>query len=163
MFTDPGAGLTRDKTRRRGLGKLLDWLEGQPGETWQDRWMASGADDAGFEWTDLPLQGRGTPKSHRRDELATGLVLLVAGQAIRPSYPWLLRQRGTVMLTESRAASDPDAFQRLEQLAHHATPTARSDADICTPQRSKLLVYLKADPKEVGLVPRDGARLPRHW
>ncbi|MER7048415.1 hypothetical protein [Streptomyces jumonjinensis] len=55
LFTDPGAGLTRDKTRRRGLGKLLDWLEGQPGETWQDRWMASGVDDAGFEWTDLPL------------------------------------------------------------------------------------------------------------
>ncbi|MEJ8660426.1 MULTISPECIES: hypothetical protein [Streptomyces] len=49
--------------------------------------MASGADDAGFEWTDLPFQGRGTPKSHWRDELATGLVLLVAGQAIRPSYP----------------------------------------------------------------------------
>ncbi|MFF5287737.1 tyrosine-type recombinase/integrase [Streptomyces sp. NPDC013171] len=128
LFTDPGAGLTRDKTRRRGLGKLLDWLESQPGETWQDRWMASGADDAGFEWTDLALQGRGTPKSHWRDELATGLVLLVAGQAIRPSYPWLLRQRVTVMLTESRAASDPDAFHRLEQLAQHATPTARSDA-----------------------------------
>ncbi|MFC9330830.1 hypothetical protein [Kitasatospora sp. NPDC057015] len=128
LFTDPGAGLTRDKTRRRGVGKLLDWLEGQPGETWQDRWMASGADDAGFEWTDLPLQARGTPKSHWRDELATGLVLLVAGQAIRPSYPWLLRQRVTVMLAESRAASDPDAFQRLEQLAQHATATARSDA-----------------------------------
>ncbi|MET9662402.1 hypothetical protein [Streptomyces sp. NPDC006510] len=86
LFTDPGVGLTRDKTRRRGLGKLLDRLERQPGETWQDRWMASGADDAGFEWTDLPLQGRGTPKSHWRDELATGLVLLVAGQTIRPSY-----------------------------------------------------------------------------
>jgi hypothetical protein len=24
LFTDRGAGLTRDKTRRRGLGKLLD-------------------------------------------------------------------------------------------------------------------------------------------
>lgn len=46
LFTDPGTGLTRDKTRRRGLGKLLDWLEGQPGETWHDRWMASGADDS---------------------------------------------------------------------------------------------------------------------
>ncbi|MGW3667019.1 DNA integrase/recombinase [Streptomyces sp. NPDC005141] len=110
------------------MGKLLDWLEGQPGETWQDRWFASGADCAGFEWTDLPLQGRGTPKSHWRDELTMGLVLLVAGQAIRPSYPWLLRQRVTVMLTESRAASDPDDFQRLEQLAQHATATARSDA-----------------------------------
>lgn len=128
LFTDPGAGLTRDKTRRRGLSKALDWLEGQPGETWQDRWMASGADAAGFEWTDLPLKGLGVPKRHQRDELATGLALLVAGQAIRPSYPWLLRQRLTVMLTETRAASDPDAFQRLEQLAQHVTAAARSDA-----------------------------------
>ncbi|WP_380792578.1 tyrosine-type recombinase/integrase [Streptomyces albidoflavus] len=128
LFTDPTAGLIRDKTRRRGLSKLLDWLEGQPGETWQDRWMASGADAAGSEWTDLPLAGRGAIKRHQRDELATGLVLLVAGQAIRPSYPWLLRQRLTVMLAETRAASDPDAFRQLEQSAQHATIAARSDA-----------------------------------
>ncbi|MFI0716407.1 hypothetical protein ACH4SK_38600 [Streptomyces inhibens] len=128
LFTNPTAGLTRDQTRRRGLSKLLDWLEGQPGESWQDRWMASGADSAGFEWTDLPLMGRGATKRHQRDELATGLVLLVAGQAIRPSYAWLLRQRLTVMLAEARAASDPDAFRRLEQSAQHATVAARSDA-----------------------------------
>ncbi|MEU2718353.1 site-specific integrase [Streptomyces sp. NPDC007205] len=128
LFTDPTAGLIRDKTRRRGLSKLLDWLEGQPGETWQDRWMASGADAAGSEWTDLPLAGRGAIKRHQRDELATGLVLLVAGQAIRPSYPWLLRQRLTVMLAEARAASEPDAFRQLEQSAQHATIAARSDA-----------------------------------
>jgi hypothetical protein len=34
LFTDPGAGLARDKTRRRGLIKLLDWLQLQPGDTW---------------------------------------------------------------------------------------------------------------------------------
>ncbi|MFE4335201.1 hypothetical protein ACFRQM_39100 [Streptomyces sp. NPDC056831] len=127
LFTDRSAGPTRDKTRRRGLSKALDWLEGQPGETWQDHWMASGADAAGFEWTDLPLKGRGVAKRHQRDELATGPALLVAGQAIRPSYLWLLRQRQTVMLTEARAASDPDAFQQLDQLARHATAVARSD------------------------------------
>ena len=41
VFADPGAGRTRDKTRRRGLAKLLDWLQRQPGDTWQDRWLAS--------------------------------------------------------------------------------------------------------------------------
>ena len=45
-FTSPGAGRGRDQTRRRGLTKLLDWLQSQPGETWQDRWLASGADAA---------------------------------------------------------------------------------------------------------------------
>ena len=31
-------------SRRIGLTKLLHWLEEQPGRTWQDRWIASGAD-----------------------------------------------------------------------------------------------------------------------
>ena len=30
--------------RVRGLAWLLDWLADQPGQTWQQRWMASGAD-----------------------------------------------------------------------------------------------------------------------
>ena len=105
-FTDPGAGRGRDQMRRRGLTKLLDWLQRQPGETWQDRWLASGADAAGFEWAELPLGGEPSPR-HRRDELTSGLVLLVAGQVIRPTYRWLRRQRHALMLAEARKAIDP--------------------------------------------------------
>ncbi|HEY3037010.1 MAG TPA: hypothetical protein VGJ54_20415, partial [Streptosporangiaceae bacterium] len=101
-FTDPSTGRTRDKTRRRGLTKLLDWLQRQPGGTWQDWWLAAGADAAGFDWTDLPLQRRGPARHHHRDELCTGMVLLVAGQVIRPGYRWLLRQRQALMLAEAR-------------------------------------------------------------
>src|SRR5262249_14952606 len=128
QFTDPGAGRTRDKTRRRGLAKLLDWLQRQPGDTWQDRWLASGADNAGFDWADLPLKGHVPARRHHRDELCCGLALLVAGQVIRPSYPWLLRQRHAPMLAESRAAIDPDGFQSLQSHAEHAAGWARSDA-----------------------------------
>jgi len=128
LFTDPGAGLSRDKTRRRGLAKLLDWLQGKPGDTWQERWLASGADAAGSGWTELPLKGRVQVRRHHRDELFAGLVLLVAGQVIRPGYRWLLSQRMTVMLAEARAAFDPGAFGGLELQAQHATAWARSDA-----------------------------------
>jgi len=128
LFTDPGAGRTRDKTRRRGLVKLLDWLQRQPGDTWQDRWLASGADSAGFDWADLPLRGRVPARRHHRDELCCGLALLVAGQVIRPGYRWLLRQHQALMLAEARAAIDPDGFQRLEPHAAHAAGWARSDA-----------------------------------
>jgi integrase len=128
MFTDPSAGLTRDKIRRRGLTKLLDWLQRHPGDTWQERWLASGADAAGFGWTGLPLKERVPIRRHHRDELFAGLVLLVAGQVIRPAYRWLLSQRMTVMLAEARAAFDPGAFRGLELQAQHATPWARSDA-----------------------------------
>lgn len=128
LFTDPGAGLARDKTRRRGLAKLLDWLQLQPGDTWQERWLASGADAAGLGWTVLPLRGRVPVRRYHRDELLAGLVLLVAGQVIRPGYRWLLSQRMTVMLAEARAAFDAGAFGGLEARARHATAWARSDA-----------------------------------
>jgi site-specific recombinase XerD len=122
------AGRTRDKTRRRGLAKLLDWLQRQPGDTWQDRWLASGADSAGFDWADLPLRGRVPARRHHRDELCCGLALLVAGQVIRPGYPWLLRQRQARMLAEARAAIDPDGFHGLQPHAEHAAGWAKSDA-----------------------------------
>ena len=128
LFIDPAAGRTRDKTRRRGLAKLLAWLQRQPGDTWQDRWLASGADTAGFGWADLPLRGRAPARRHHRDELCCGLELLVAGQVIRPGYAWLLRQRQALMLAEARAAIDPHGFQRLEPYAEHAAGWARSDA-----------------------------------
>jgi hypothetical protein len=128
LFTEPGVGRVRDKTRRRGLSKLLDWLERQPGNTWQDRWLASGADAAGFDWTDLPLRERVPAREHHREELCTGLVLLVAGQVIRPGYRWLLRQRQSVLLAETRAAVDPEGFAGLEVLAVPAIGWARSDA-----------------------------------
>lgn len=128
LFTGPGAGLARGKTRRRGLTKLLDWLQLQPGGTWQERWLASGADAAGSGWTELPLKGRVPVRPHHRDELFAGLVLLVAGQVIRPAYRWLLSQRMTVMLAEARAALDPGAFRGLETQAARATAWASSDA-----------------------------------
>jgi hypothetical protein len=128
LFTDSSAGRSRDKTRRRGLTKLLDWLQRQPGDTWQDRWLASGADSAGFGWADLLLSERVPARRHHRDELCCGLELLVAGQVIRPGYSWLLRQRQALMLAEAREAIDPDGFQNLDPYADHAAGWAKSDA-----------------------------------
>ena len=61
-------------------------------------------------------------------ELCTGLVLLVAGQVLRPGYRWLLRQRQALMLAEARVAIDPDGFRSLEVRARPAIGWARSDA-----------------------------------
>ncbi|MFL6124814.1 tyrosine-type recombinase/integrase [Actinophytocola sp.] len=128
LFAGKGPSVARDQARRRGLGKVLDWLERLPGDTWQDRWLASGADAAGFDWADLPLKGIAEPRGYHRDELNCGVTMLVAGQAIRPGYRWLLRQRQVLMLAEAREAIDPDGFARVERDAHDAARYARSDA-----------------------------------
>jgi hypothetical protein len=31
------------RIRTRALGRVLDWLQGHPGQTWQERWNATGA------------------------------------------------------------------------------------------------------------------------
>ena len=43
--------------RRRGTAKMLRWLSSFPGDTWQQRWEASQAEDhPGSSWAQLPLR-----------------------------------------------------------------------------------------------------------
>ena len=77
--------------RRRGLTRMLDWLGSQPGQTWQDRWIVSGAEDCS-PWRQLPdrwLAGSGLTRAGRRPGygLGAGLLLLICGDVIRPGMP----------------------------------------------------------------------------
>jgi integrase len=113
---------------RRGLAVLLDWLENQPGDTWQDRWVTSGADHAGRTWIDLPARhvspSAQSLTAHRRTDLISGMRLLLLGQVIRPSYAWLLHYRPTVLLEDARRLLDPAGFARLRT---HCQATGRSN------------------------------------
>jgi hypothetical protein len=56
-----------DTGRRRGVIKLLRWLSQLPGETWQQRWLLSGAEQhPGANWVQLPGQWL-----RQRDEAAS--------------------------------------------------------------------------------------------
>ena len=78
-------------SRLAALGYLLDWLEGMPGRTWQQRWLACRADQAGAGWVELvnvPGQAIGV---HARRQLAAAAGRLVLLGALRPAYNWLYR------------------------------------------------------------------------
>jgi hypothetical protein len=52
-------GAAGEDNRRRGLRLVVDWLETQPGGTWQQRWLASGADgDGRADWRASALRWR---------------------------------------------------------------------------------------------------------
>jgi len=111
--------------RRVGLRKVLAWLEQHPGRTWQERWVASGADAAGnIDWRQLAmrwLQSTGwayqTPKNDFH-ALGTGLLALISGEVIRPSLTWLLTPGTVQMLTAELARSrDPRGFAALAALS----------------------------------------------
>src|SRR5450759_1939676 len=91
----------RQHSRGRGLAWMLDWLEAQPGRTWQDRWIASAADGEGnVAWRRLPAQW------------------LVCGDVIRPNLGWLLTPATpSGLVTELARTRDPDGFATLARLA----------------------------------------------
>jgi Phage integrase family len=118
---------------RRGLPVLLDWLEEQPGRTWQQRWLASGADAAGERWAAGParwLRGRGIYSASRLELVTSSLLVLVGADIIRPSLAWLLTGGKKRKLARNMICSrDPGGFARLRQLCRDdpaITPAAQA-------------------------------------
>jgi hypothetical protein len=117
----PTGRLNLDQERRRGLTRVLGWLEAQPGDTWQDRWITSGADATGNPaWRGLlagwlAATGRG-PRDPEHVSLLAGraVMLLVCSDVIRPSLGWLLAPATPVGLSAEMArVRDPAGFAAL--------------------------------------------------
>ncbi len=118
------------RQRRRGLTRILDWLESQPGQTWQDRWAASGADTggpAGQDWRTglvswLKATGEiaaGNMWAHKT--LGGGLLPLVCGDVIRPGIKWLLTTTCPQNIAAEMArVRDPDGFAALRTAGQSA-------------------------------------------
>ena len=108
--------------RRLGLVRLLDWLAEHPGDTWQQRWLVSGADAMGnAEWW-RPLLAWARPRNPRAgvstsSNLRVCALLLIGADVIRPSLDWVLTPRAPQNLVAVMArARDPDGFAELAAL-----------------------------------------------
>ena len=110
-----------EKIRRRGLAFLLDWLEEQPGTTWQERWLASGSDMAGTAWRGKPaawLRDRGMTADWRLHALGSSLLTVISADVVRPALSWLaVKPTGPGSLVRHLArARDPGGFAALRAL-----------------------------------------------
>jgi hypothetical protein len=119
--------------RRYGLPLLLDWLEDQPGQTWQQRWLASGADAAADQWARGPaqwLERNGRYSAARLELMTSSLLVLVGADVVRPSLTWLLTGgRKRKLARNMIRARDPQGFERLRLLCGNdlaITPHAQS-------------------------------------
>jgi hypothetical protein len=100
--------------RRSGSVMLLNWLEGFPGATWQERWDASPAHALGGRWIDAVPLGAGS-QDLARDRAKTGVLTLICADVIRPSLTWLIAACHCRALRELAAAQrDPIGFEHLE-------------------------------------------------
>jgi Phage integrase family len=119
--------------RRRGLIGVVDWLAEQPGDTWQQRWQASGAEALGnADWW-RPWLPRLQSGSQRRGQsvsitsnLRVCLLVLICAEVIRPGLGWLLHPRTPQNLVADLARTrDPDGFAELTALSQ-AFPAGRT-------------------------------------
>ena len=115
-------GRAAQQRRRLGLTRLLDWLADQPGDTWQQRWVASGADTAGnADWWQPMLAWARPAAPHCGVTLSSNLrvcaLMLVCTDVIRPSLEWVLKPRAPQNLVPNMAKlRDPDGFSELVAL-----------------------------------------------
>jgi Phage integrase family len=121
LLAAPFAAVTpaAEENRRRGAGVVLGWLQDQPGATWQQRWLASGAgEDGRADWRSFPIRWRGSRSSHAPSwdtkVITTGLLSLICADVIRPSIPWLLTTATPKRLAAEMARTrDPAGFTSL--------------------------------------------------
>jgi len=138
----------RQQRRVRGLALLLDWLAAQPGQTWQERWLASGADRAGAGWRQLPaawLHDLGLHREGRQAELSAALTVAICADLVRPSPGWLVSAgaRGNGALVRGLARTrDGEGFGRLQALCDH-DPGVSAAAGRQTVHRTALIVAAK--------------------
>ena len=107
--------------RRRGLVSVIEWLAAHPGQTWQERWQATGADALGNAGWWRPSLDRLQAGSMRHgssvsvtSNLRVSLNLLVCADAIRPSLHWLLTPFAPHHLaTDMARVRDQEGFAEL--------------------------------------------------
>ncbi|MET7304369.1 site-specific integrase [Embleya sp. NPDC005575] len=138
----PEANATR-ADRRRGVTKLLRWLASLPGDTWQERWLASGAEEhRGASWVQAPvdwLRGEIGASSYDANGLSSGLLMAVCGDVVRPSLPWMLTRTHRHLASAMARLRDPEGFARLRDLATMTPAGSEQDARIAATRVATLL------------------------
>jgi len=133
--------------RFRGAALAVAWLGDQPGDTWQQRWLASGAEAGGRGWKQacIPwLDHRGIHIGQRLDLLSIGVILAVCADIIRPSPGWLAAPGVSTwaLARNLQMSRDPCGFAALQASCAadaHMTAPARQ----ATVGRAAILVAAK--------------------
>ena len=94
--------------------RILEWLGTHPGQGWQDRWLASGADE-GRGWIDgvIVAGGKASTKTQRA-ELVSGMGSLLLCRVMLPSYHFLATYQAAKLYCYTQQVFRPDLFANLQ-------------------------------------------------
>jgi integrase len=134
--------------RMRGVGKFLDWLATFPGDTWQQRWLASGQEESsGADWARLPsewLTTRG--ESANPGILGSGLLMLICADVIRPSAAWLLSRGSCTLATGMAQYRDVEGFGTLDRVIADDPTIIKANAQ---PAKARIAVILACKGRRI--------------
>jgi hypothetical protein len=105
--------------RRRSADKVLRWLERFPGDTWQQRWLASPAHALGNRlFGELVSWLTECEEFADVRQLRAGLLALFCADVVRPDLEWLVSTNRSRHWRNALAVHrDSEGFGRLEALA----------------------------------------------
>ena len=109
----------------RGARAILQRLMGFPGETWEQRWLASGCDAAPRGWMDYC----DAPSYDHWSPTLLGMHALLQNRVLRPSYSWLLDSRQKVNTFRFLDVKGGSALNELRQLSDYRTALPRQQRD----------------------------------
>lgn len=109
--------------RRDGLVAAMSWLQDHPGDTWQQRWTASGAQtrlDVAGSVAAAAQSGSGQGPPYPSRLLGLGLLTLIGADVIRPDIAWLMSSPPAPQRLSAEVARvrDPDGFAELSRWCH---------------------------------------------
>jgi hypothetical protein len=109
------------RLRRNGAARLLDWLACWPGESWQARWDASGAEKMGRAWTEPAIDRVVATEATRREfvdrELRNGACMAICMRVLRPGYDWMTINHLSYTYRYVRRLVDPELFDEMDAAA----------------------------------------------
>jgi hypothetical protein len=104
------------RARRRGAEQILAWLAAHPGQGWQERWFAAGAEDR--SWIDHLAGGTAQQtKGATRSRLLDGITDLLLLRLVAPGYRFLSQCRPFALYRYISQTISPDAFAQAHRVA----------------------------------------------
>jgi hypothetical protein len=146
-FTVEKKGTSR--SRAEAVSCMLDWLEVQPGATWQERWASSGAEDLPKEgWIGLPRQwfARTQGRVLYDTRFSPGLLMLICGDVIRPTSRWMLSRASGHLVPAMALIRDPLGFALINAQAGREQVPPR----VLSIARHRLAVILACNGGAIG-------------
>ncbi|MDO0929842.1 hypothetical protein QQY24_32535 [Streptomyces sp. TG1A-8] len=116
-----------DKRRRDlvlGTAAILEWLLTHPGDGWQQRWLAAGA-DTDLDWLNAVPPGPQPTMRRRRERTLVGVASLLLTQVVLPSYDFLTAYNSASLFREVRKSVQPEVFDRMIRQASETSMLER--------------------------------------